>query len=92
MTDFLSRDGKPMELMEWATAYEDEAIRRVAYDKVGINTIVSTIWEGIVGLRDGIFDSVIVVNGHVTDSIRSNTEEEALAAHQTLLRRVKGEE
>lgn len=95
MTDFISRDGKPMTLTEWATAYEDRAIRQVALDMdKPTRTGVSTIWEGIVAIHgQAVFETVIIRDGIIDwdTAVRSCTEEEALAAHQRLLELLQGE-
>lgn len=93
MTDFTSRKGEPMTLMEWAAAYEDVSIRQVALDTnvvPGVN--ISTIWDGLgMPLRYGIFESVAIVDGdiHWDSAIRTNTEDEARTAHASLIERAK---
>lgn len=101
MTQFWSRQGEPMELMEWAMAYEDAAIRCVAIDSDGPDRpMVSTIWEGMsrpLTLHEqpfpmGIFETALVADGRVESHVRSTTEEEALEVHAEWCRVVLGRE
>jgi hypothetical protein len=93
MTMFLSRKGEPMELMEWAVAYEDPAIRTVAIDiEEDIATMVSTIWEGMVGMRPGTFETGVLVKGEMIDLYRWHSEEEAVAGHAEICRAILGRE
>lgn len=96
MTQFWSRDGKPMELLEWATTYEQARFRVVAVDSDGPGQpMVSTIWEGMARpliLHDdvaarGIFETAFIGDeGKIVETVdnqaRSDTEEEALAQHR----------
>jgi hypothetical protein len=88
---FLSRSGEPMELMEWAVAYEDPAIRTVAIDiDEDIQTMVSTIWEGMVGMRPGTFETAVLVKGEMIDIYRWYTEEEAVEGHAATCHAILG--
>lgn len=81
MTTFRSRTGQPMELMDWARAYEEESIRVVARTTVNQMT-VSTIWEGIVLPWRGIFETALInPTGEIVKRWHSHTEEEAKATH-----------
>jgi hypothetical protein len=93
MTMFMSRTGEPMELMEWARAYEDPAIRTVAIDiDMDIETMVSTIWEGMLALRPGTFETAVMVKGEMIDMYRWHSEAEAVEGHAETCRKVLGRE
>lgn len=102
MTQFWSRQGEPMELMEWARAYADAAIRCVAIDSDGPDhPMVSTIWEGMsrpLVLHEesgpsGTFETAFVtVDGHAEHHFRTTTEEEALEIHAEWCRVFLGRE
>lgn len=82
---FLSRDGEPMEVLEWAAAYEDRNIRQVRLTKISSSVVISTIWEGIVlPFKYGTFESAKIVDGIIVDSLRSATEEEAIRTHENM--------
>jgi len=93
MTDFISRKGEPMTLEEWATAYEDASIRGVAFDlDVVPGVSVSTIWEGMsLPFRDGIFESVIMIEGKIDHdrTRRSHTEEGAILTHKSMVEQAR---
>lgn len=80
-----------MELMEWAVAYEDTATRTVAIDiDMDTETMVSTIWEGMVGMRPGTFETGVLVKGEMIDLYRWYTEEEAVEGHAEICAKVLG--
>lgn len=91
MTLFWDRQNKPIEdTIVWARKYEDVAYRVVAVDSDGPEApMVSTIWEGLDrGLslhQDGssalIFETALLINGHVENAWLSHTEQEALHIH-----------
>lgn len=97
-TMFWSRKGEPMDTTEWAMAYEDPEQRVVAVDTDGSTDMVSTIWEGLcrpLPEREqetpvGIFETAWVVNGHVEDAWRTDTEEGAMIMHQAVCLKVLG--
>lgn len=86
MTKYRSRDGQPMELLEWAKAFEEYEIRQVAIDYVG-PYMISTIWLGIdePTLARGLFESVAFLNGERVEERFSDTEEEARTEHAEVL-------
>lgn len=85
MTHFLSRDGKPMTVTEWAPAYEDASIRQVRLTEISSSVVISTIWEGIVlPFKYGTFESAKIVDGRIVDTLRSATEEEAIRTHENM--------
>lgn len=89
---FLSRKGEPMETVEWAMAYEDTATRTVAIDiDMDTETMVSTIWEGIVHtVRGGTFETGVLVKGELIDMYRWYSEEDAIEGHGEICRKVLG--
>lgn len=86
MTNFRSRKGEPMELLEWAKAFEEDEIRQVALDHVG-PYMISTIWLGIDEplLARCLFESVAFLDGVRVEERFSDTEAEALAEHAEVL-------
>lgn len=99
---FWSRDGEPMELMEWARAFEDVANRTVAIDIDEPDKMVSTIWEGmnspLILIYDhtvpeephSIFETAYLVNGEVVDKFRWASLEGALAGHAMVCQELLG--
>lgn len=92
MADYYDRDGTPMTLMEWASAFETRMEKkRVAETTLPNGRWVSTVWLGLNhAFGDGpplIFETM-VFDGHDTmhslDEDRYSTEAEALAGHAAL--------
>lgn len=92
MPDFFDRQGQPLELMDWATKFEDTAYRNVAVDfgtRDGAEIMVSTVWEGMSSplplspatVPIGIFETAVIIDGEVQLKRRWDTEEEAIAKH-----------
>ena len=87
MSDFYDRKGQPMDLMEWATAFEDTD------RKIGDDTIngqqVSTVWLGShYNYGEGpplIFETMIFGGPHDQYCDRYSTEEAALAGHDQIV-------
>ena len=91
---FYDRSGKPMPLLEWATALEDEGVREVAYDLVG-DIRVSTIWVGMpppcAPPEDAplIFETMVFGSELKDDIQRYATEAEAAEGHYLMVARVR---
>lgn len=47
MSNFFDKDGKPLELYEWAKQMEDFNYRRIKYEILPNGYIVSTVWLGL---------------------------------------------
>ncbi len=47
MSDYYDRQGKPMEMMEWAHAIEDFEYKVVKQDTLPDGKFVSTVWLGL---------------------------------------------
>lgn len=91
MTEFRSRTGEPMELMEWAQAYEDHAERIISRTQVG-PYLVSTIWEGIVTPAlsgDNIFETALLLGGDIVEKWRTPNMESALEMHTVIVTQTK---
>lgn len=58
---FFDRDGRPLELLEWAQLFEDDEYRKVAYTEVADGVAVSTIWVGMGGSLGRLFETVVFV-------------------------------
>ena len=101
---FWSRDGEPMELTEWARAYEKVENRTVALDIDEPDKMVSTIWEGmnspLVLIHDhtvpeephSIFETAYLVNGEIVDKFRWASLEGALEGHRMVCIELLGRE
>ena len=83
MSDFYDRKGRPMELMEWARAFEDTD-RRIGNDTID-GQRVSTVWLGNDhSFGEGpplIFETMIFGGPHDQYCDRYSTEEAAVAGH-----------
>lgn len=94
MSGYYDRQGKPMDLMEWARRFEDMTYKRVARTEIpGVGT-VSTVWLGSDHqfLPNGpplIFESMLFPEHceQDRDQDRYTTEEEAVAGHQAMVQK-----
>ncbi len=93
MTHFYDRQGRPFSFDDWSALFADQAYKLVALDTVG-DVSISTIWSGYdqTGMSDdcvNIFET-LVRDPEVGPQVRRwNTEEEALAGHELLVRLLK---
>lgn len=75
----------------WAALHEDPTYRFLADDTLPNGTRVVTVWEGIVSpVCEGLFYTGVLVEGkgHVrVEETPTQTEDEAMAAHQAALER-----
>lgn len=86
---YYDREGKPVELLEWARLLEDADYREVVVDTVGA-TVVSTVWLGIDPVGDGfIFETAVYQEGKALEQHRYRTEAEAVAGHAEVLVRIR---
>lgn len=91
MTDFYDREGKPLELLEWATRYENVKYRRVIETKLDHHLRVSTIWVGYdINYPDRratplIYETMIFGGSEDKYCQRWATEAAALAGHDQLV-------
>ena len=82
-----------MELLEWAKAFENKD-RQLAQDFVG-DVRVSTVWLGLDhrfggGGRPLIFETMVFGGPLDGEQDRYSTEEQAMAGHAAMLKRVTG--
>lgn len=97
MSNYYDRDGKPMEMMDWAKR-ASESYRRVGWDVLLTKRIVSTVWLGLdhsfsAGGPPIIFESMVfdcdeagkIANYGELDCDRYSTEAEALAGHAAMV-------
>jgi len=100
MTEFFDRNGKRMQMMQWAVAFEDANYRVLGSHTIG-NLWVSTVWLGIDHdvmnlFRDDkapplIFESMIFAVPQGDDRWESlecrryRTEHEAMVGHTSLV-------
>ena len=93
MNLYYDREGKPLELMEWAEKVEDPSYRRVALEDRG-DVVVSTVWLGVNhALGDGpihIFETMVLGGEYDREMWRYNTEAEAEAGHAEVVELVFG--
>jgi len=87
MNLYYDMDGKPMELMEWATAFEGE--RHIGDTKID-DVRVSTVWLGADHSLDFggpplIFETMIFGGPHDNFCERYSTKEEAAEGHQRIV-------
>ena len=47
MSKYYDKDGKPLELMDWAWKFEDSAYKRIAETRLDNGYWVSTVWMGL---------------------------------------------
>lgn len=99
MTEFFDKDGKPMELLEWARTFEDDQYRQIAKNRVGAHT-VSTVWNGFDAFRWSddeparIFSTGVFVTAdaqkeggfELVEEQTYLTQEEALQGHADLVK------
>jgi hypothetical protein len=87
------KDGRPLEMLEWAQLFEDHAYKRVAVSTVSVDgskVRVSTVWLGLdhrVG-PDGpplIFETMVFRNGSGEECYRYSTLSEAEAGHAAVV-------
>lgn len=81
------------DLMAWAQWFET-ADRRVAVTQVG-EYEVSTVFLGIDHNFSGdgepvLYETMVFLDGHGTDSERYTTREEAIVGHNRMVKRVQG--
>lgn len=92
MADYYDRDGRPMTLMEWASAFETRMEKkRVAETTLPNGRWVSTVWLGLnhaFGNGPPLIFETMVFDTHEgmgeVDCERYSTEAEALAGHAAL--------
>ena len=87
MTDFYDREGKPLELLDWARKYEDGEYRQVALTRVAGGAI-STIWIGFnqgLSLQPGphhLYETALLGKEDAVEILgRWDTEAEAQEGH-----------
>lgn len=86
MARYYSRNGDPITCDQWAKAFGDEELHRVALTEID-NYTVSTVWLGLDhGFGNGpplIFETMIFGNGPLDqEQWRYSTLEEAQAGHE----------
>lgn len=91
MSRYYDRQGKPMELMEWAAVFESED-NHVANDTIG-GVRISTVWLGLDHSFTGgpplIFETMIFGGPDDNYTERYSTEEEAQAGHARIVSAVR---
>lgn len=93
MSEWFDRDGKPLEMLEWARLFENLEYKRVARDELTNGCLVSTVWLGLNHGYGGpplIFETMVFrpddgVDGG--DMERYSTEAEARAGHDAMVKK-----
>jgi hypothetical protein len=99
---YFDRQGKPIELMEWARLLDDHDYKIIKQETVG-RYFISTVWLGLNHnwIREGlplIFETMIFHENKESFSEedpfgdyieRYYTEEEALSCHEALVNKIK---
>lgn len=95
MTYYRDKEGRALELMEWARLYEDDDYRLVADTQLDGGVIVRTMWEGldakVVGAGD-MFHTGVCQNDCWETVWAGNhpcTVAEAKAAHELFVAKVR---
>lgn len=83
------RDGTTtMDTIEWAVKYEDPEYRQVKQTVIDDHVFVSTIWQGMPDMGDGVprtFETAALRDGMIVWSRCSRTEEGAIAEHDRIV-------
>lgn len=90
---YYDRQGKPLQLRDWARLFEDVDERRVSHTTLPDGKWVSTVWLGLDHSHGYgpplIFETMVFAEGEphatVIDSARYSTEEEARAGHAAMV-------
>lgn len=85
---YYDKDGKPMELMEWAKKFKDLKYRIIAQDKVN-GYRISTVWMGLdhqFGNGPPLIFETMAFQEDEKYQDRYTTLEEALQGHQKAIR------
>lgn len=93
---YYDREGRELDLYEWARKMEDDEYKRVALDWVG-GISVSTVWLGVnYRFEEGpplIFETMVFDSNYDEltefDTCRYATEEEARAGHEEVVAEVR---
>ncbi|MER5890516.1 hypothetical protein ABT160_42385 [Streptomyces sp. NPDC001941] len=85
------RQGRQIELTEWADLFDDLAYRIVAEDQVeGVR--IRTVWEGIDELPGAMFATGVLPQGEVrwsNERADARTEAEAMEQHRKVVQGVR---
>ena len=96
MSRYYDKQGKPLELMEWAQLFEDNAYRRIAETTLPNGTWVSTVWLGLDHNFSGVgspimFETMVFPHKDATldeqEQERYSTLEEALNGHARMVQK-----
>lgn len=92
MSDYYDKDGRSIEMMDWAQLFEDNGYKRIASDTVGDATI-STVWMGLdhsFGFGPPLIFETMVFGGSLSDEMdRYPTLAEAETGHRAMVERVR---
>lgn len=83
--DYVDRQGKPIELSQWAKLWADMSYRVVAEHRHG-DLVVRTIWEGIATIGHLFYVGVSKDGGRTfVDVAHADTEANALHQHERVV-------
>ena len=93
MIQYQDKEGKPLELLEWAKLLEDKKYQVIKQGVVGTHW-VSTVWLGLEhGFREGeplIFETMVFADkgkGDSVDEERYCTVKEAVQGHEGMVKK-----
>lgn len=94
MSDYYDKQGKPLELLEWAKRLEDMEYKRVAVDEID-NRRVSTDWLGLshqLGEGPPLIFETMIFGTDEEYCARYSTEAQAIAGHAEVVRKLRAGE
>ena len=90
---YYDKDGKPLELMEWAKLFENFSYKRIGLDELSNGYRVSTVWLGLDhsfgGGKPLIFETMVFKGkgNSDLDMERYSTLEEAVKGHKRIVKK-----
>lgn len=99
MSDYFNKNGKPIELLEWAKLLDDTEYKRVAETTLPDGKWISTVWLGLNhSFKEGpplIFETIVFPTkgewGEL-DMARYSTLEEAIEGHEEMVNKFNSKE
>lgn len=89
MIEYYDRQGRPLDMMDWALKLEDPTYRIVARDELcDGEVIVSTIWLGFdhgYGGKRLLFETMVRRDNKWDEQHRYSTEDEAREGHRQVV-------
>ena len=93
MSIYYDKSGAPIDMLTWASLFEDHANRQIARTVIG-DVCVSTVWLGMnhsFGSGPPLIFETMVFGGALDEECeRYHTEAEALHGHEEMVKRAGG--